>query len=196
VADLTGIVLAGGQSRRMGRDKAWLDWEGQPLLARVAHALRRAGCAEVLIVGGDAPRIAALGLHAVPDRWPGEGPLAALATGLQAARHPLALAVACDMPHLDPQALALLARLAQGFDAAVPWVAPGGWEPLHAAYGRSCLPAIEARLQAGERKVTSFYVDVRVRAVAREEVAAADPSLATLQNVNTPEDLAAARGGR
>jgi molybdopterin-guanine dinucleotide biosynthesis protein A len=190
---LTGIVLAGGRSRRMGTDKAWLDWYGRPLVAHVAAALRAAGCAEVLAVGGDAARMSAHGLRPVPDAMPGEGPLQGLAAGLAAAAHPLALVVACDMPHLEPAALALLARLAAGHDAAVPWIEPGGWEPLHAAYGRSCLPAIRVRLAAGERRMTCFYGDVRVRAVSAGELAAADPSLASLRSVNTPGELAAAR---
>ncbi len=186
---MTGIVLAGGQSRRMGRDKAWIEWDGQPLVARAAAALRAAGCTEVLVVGGDAVRIAALGLTPVADAAPGEGPLQALAAGLAAAAAPVALVVACDMPGLRPEALSALGRLADGYDAAVPHVPPGGWEPLHAAYAKTCLPAIEARLAAGERKMTCFYGDVRVRAVTAEELAAVDPGLGSLRNVNTPEEL-------
>jgi molybdopterin-guanine dinucleotide biosynthesis protein A len=190
---VTGIILAGGRSSRMGADKAWLDWKGRPLIACVAEALRAAGCAEVLAVGGDDVRVAACGMVPVADSRPGEGPLPALRDGLAAARSPLALAVACDMPHLRPAALGLLARLAAGCDAAVPWIPPGGWEPLHAAYATSCLPALEARLARGERKMTCFYEDVRVRAVTREDLLAVDPALASLRNVNTPEELAAAR---
>lgn len=190
---MTGIVLAGGQSRRMGTDKAWLDWNGRPLLARVADALRAAGCTDVLVVGGDAARVAALGLAHVPDGIAGQGPLQGLAAGLLAAASPLALAVACDMPSLQPQALALLGRLADGFDAAVPWLDPGGWEPLHAAYSVACLPAIQRCLRRGDRKMTAFYEDVRVRRVSAAELSAADPDLRSLRNVNTPEDLAAAR---
>ncbi len=188
---MTGIVLAGGQSRRMGRDKAWIEWEGQPLVARSAGALAAAGCAEVLVVGGDATRIAARGLRAVADAMPGEGPLQALAAALAAATDPIVLVVACDMPGLRPEPLRTLAQLAEGFDAAVPWVPPGGWEPLHAAYAKTCLPAIRARLAVGERKMTCFYPDVRVRAVTPEEVG----DLESLRNVNTPAELEAARGG-
>jgi molybdopterin-guanine dinucleotide biosynthesis protein A len=181
----------------MGRDKVWLDWGGRPLVAVVAEALWRAGCAEVLAVGGDGAALARLGLRPVADAAPGEGPLPALAAGLAAARHPWALAVACDMPHLRPEALRLLADLAVGYDAAVPLRAPGAWEPLHAAYlAPACLPAIRARLRAGERRLASFLADVRVRAVAPAELRAVDPALWTLANVNTPDELAAARRGR
>lgn len=190
---MTGIVLAGGRSTRMGTDKAWLDWNGRPLVARVAAALRAAGCTEVLAVGGHLARLAQLGLSAIPDPEPGEGPLPALAAGLRAARGPLVLAVACDMPHLNPRALALTADLAPGHDAVVPWLDPRGWEPLHAAYRRSCLPAIQERLAAGERKTTCFYPDVDVRKMTRAELVAVDPDLLTVVNVNTPADVQRAR---
>ena len=93
-----GAVLAGGASRRMGSDKAFAEVGGRPLVARAADTLARAGADPVAVVGGDAAGLARLGLHRVPDRWPGEGPLGGLITALDTSPRPVTVIVACDLP--------------------------------------------------------------------------------------------------
>ena len=95
----TGAVLTGGRSTRMGTDKAFVEVDGRPMAGRVAAALRAAGAAEVLAVGGDLDRLPSLGFdRAVPDRHPGEGPLGGLLTALAAAGHDVVVVLACDVP--------------------------------------------------------------------------------------------------
>ena len=136
---LTGLLLAGGGSRRMGRDKTAPDFliGGEPLAARVARALGEV-CDEVLVASGDGKRMAWLGLPQVADALPDSGPLGGLVAGLEAATHPHVAVVAADMPFASPALLCLLASLVGGHDAAVP-VSPDGTEPLHAVYARSAL---------------------------------------------------------
>ena len=196
---LTGLVLAGGKSRRMGRNKAFLELDGRPLIVHVVERMARV-CAEVLIVTADASPYADLGVPVVEDRFRGVGVLGGLHAGLEAATHDLALAVGCDMPFLNPDLLRAFAGWAEGFDVAVlrhgpspPQSPPEGQgglyiEPLHAAYRRTCLPAMEAAIVARERRIISFFPQVRVRYVTLEDVAPFDPGLGSFRNVNTPEE--------
>ncbi|HUV89175.1 MAG TPA: molybdenum cofactor guanylyltransferase [Anaerolineae bacterium] len=183
---LTGIVLAGGSSRRMGRDKAFLELDGRPLIAHVVECVARV-CAEVLVVASNVQPYAGLGARLVEDRFRGVGVLGGLHAGLEAAAHELALAVGCDMPFLNPALLRAFAGWAEGFDVAV--LRQGEQvEPLHGAYRRTCLPAMEAAIRANQRRIVSFFPQVRVRYVAPEEVTPFDPGLRSFRNVNTPEE--------
>lgn len=192
-ASITGVILAGGQSRRMGRDKALLDLGGRPMIARVAERLGQA-CAEVLVVDREPGRYAFLGLPVVPDRRPGFGALSGLHAGLLALRRPFGLFVACDMPFLRPPLLRYLAALATtaaaaAWDAVVPRRG-GRPEPLLAVYGRHLLPVVEDILAGGGgplRRVLEAP-GVRVRWVEEQALRRFDPELVSLVNVNTPED--------
>jgi len=188
---LTGIVLAGGASRRMGHDKAFLELGGRPLIQIVIERMAQV-CAEVLVVAG-APRLyAGLGIPVVEDRFQGVGVLGGLHAGLEAAAHELTLAVGCDMPFLNPDLLRAFAGWAEGFDVAV--LRQGEEvEPLHAAYRRSCLPAVETAIHAQQRRVISFFPMVRVRYVAPADVTPLDPDLRSFRNINTPEEWQAAQ---
>ena len=111
----------------------------------------------------------------VPDRYPGAGPLAGLHVGLSAARCDLLLAVAGDMPFVNPALVAHLVEVMPGFDVAIPELPHPRTgepvkEPLHALYRRSCLTAVAARLAAGDRQMIGFLPDVRVRVVSPDEI--------------------------
>jgi molybdopterin-guanine dinucleotide biosynthesis protein A len=128
----------------------------------------------------------------VGDVFPDGGSLGGIYSGLEAAAGDAALCVACDMPFLAPPLLAHLARRASEADVVIPEVA-GELQPLHAVYGKACLPAMERQLRGGRLKITGFFGEVRVLRVPEAEVARlADPELAFM-NLNTPEDLARAR---
>jgi molybdopterin-guanine dinucleotide biosynthesis protein A len=202
---LTGLILAGGESRRMGGgNKAFLDLDGRPLIAIVIERVQSV-CAEVLIVAGDTSPYAGLGVPVVTDRFRGVGVLGGLHAGLEAAAHELTLAVGCDMPFLNPELLRAFADWADGYDVVVLRHAPppspplrggdvpegqGGQfiEPLHAAYRRTCLPAIEAAIRARERRIVSFFPRVRVRTITPDEIALIDPDLRSFRNINTPRE--------
>ncbi len=184
-AGITGVVLAGGESRRMGTDKAFVEIEGVPMIQRVLHALS-ACCSEVLIVAKEPSAYEHLSVRVVPDRFALQAPLVGVCSGLQAAATPWAFVVACDMPYLSPDAVRLLAGLAKGYDAAVPRV-EGRWHPLHAVYATATLPLFEAHLAAGERRMWAAVEALRVRQVTAAELEAVDPGLRTLHNVNTAQ---------
>jgi molybdopterin-guanine dinucleotide biosynthesis protein A len=192
---VSAAVMAGGRSRRMGRDKAWLEVEGRPIIARVVAVLREVAD-EVLVVAND-PRYAELGLRVVPDRFPEGGALGGIATGVGASAHDRVLVAACDMPYLRADVWRVLLERADGADAVVPRIG-GEYETLHALYTKACLAPMERALGAGRLRVISFFGDVRVREVGEDELRALDPDLRSFTNLNTPEELAAAdpAGGR
>ncbi|HET9109329.1 MAG TPA: molybdenum cofactor guanylyltransferase [Ktedonobacterales bacterium] len=192
VAGVVGVALAGGASRRMGRDKASLLIDGEPLLSRSVARLRLA-LAEVIVVG--TPSLAPLvpTTRIVPDAWPGRGPLGALATALSALEPTgaeWALLVACDMPFTQPALLREIARLAlttPEVDVVAPR-GPRGLEPLHAAYHRRCLPLATARLAGDDASLRSLLATLRVRELSAEETRRLDPSGYSIFNANTPEE--------
>jgi molybdopterin-guanine dinucleotide biosynthesis protein A len=185
-----GFVVAGGQSERMGRDKALLPWHGTTLLD---HALRRLGdvCGETRILSGPEDRYREHGQTLV-DVVAGAGPLGGVGAAL--GRLPaggVGLFLAVDLPHVPSALLSRLVSLAPGFDAVAPMTGKGP-EPLCAVYGRGCLGPILRRLDEGERKMTCFWPDVRVRLVGEAELAVFGEPARLFWNINTPEDLAAA----
>jgi len=184
----TGFVMAGGRSLRMGRDKALLPWAGATLIDHAVARLREA-CPDVRILSGPQARYADRGVPAEPDVMVDAGPLGGLYTGLLHlhAGDAVALFLAVDLPLVPVELLRRLAVLAAGHDAAVP-VAGDGPHPLCAAYRRSCLEAVQRCLQRGERRMTAFWPDVRVRRVSEAELAPFGDPGRMLRNVNTLED--------
>lgn len=206
---VSGIILAGGKSRRMGRDKALLEFDGAPLIARVIERVR-AVCAEVIIVANDADAYARFGLPIVADVYAGKGSLGGIYSGLLSARTDYALAVACDLPFLNDALLRYLIALAPQNDVVIPRahaplgaapratrydqlaVKESGLQATHALYSKRCLEPMRARLLANDLRIINFFDQVRVRVVEPEEIARFDPQGLSFLNVNTPEDLRAA----
>jgi molybdopterin-guanine dinucleotide biosynthesis protein A len=184
---MSGLVLAGGASRRMGTDKAQIVLGAEPLVMRTVRTLAEV-CSDVVVASGDGHRLDHLRLPQVADAIPGAGPLGGIAAGLEAARHDLVAVVATDMPAASPAVLTLLAGLWQGEAAVVP-VVQGRWEPLHAVWARSAAPRIVACLQAGDRKVMRVLATLGVRLVEEEEWTVAEPTGAFAANLNVPVDL-------
>jgi len=187
---LTLVIQAGGESRRMGADKALLPFLGQPLILRPLSRL--AGLAEEVLVTSNQPEnYRFLGLTPIPDLLPGCGALSGLYTALSAAGHPYVAVVACDMPFASLELFAAeLALLREtGADAVVPRSA-AGTEPFHAVYRReTCLPHIRAALEDGKRRVDAWFSQVFIRYLEPAESMAYDPSQHAFLNINTPEEL-------
>jgi molybdopterin-guanine dinucleotide biosynthesis protein A/rhodanese-related sulfurtransferase len=179
---LTGAVLTGGASRRMGADKALIPVGGTPMARRVAAALTAAGVASVVCIGGDAGRLGALGLVVVPDRWPGLGPLGGLATALAAAPPGAVLVAGCDQPWLDPAVLRRLIGVADEAAAATFRVG-GRRQPLPGLYATSLAPRLAAAVESGVRRL-DHALDLADRVV---EVGLDAP--ASLRDVDRPQDL-------
>ncbi len=193
---LTGVVVCGGRSVRMGRDKAAIEFGGKTLLERAVEALDPL-CSEVLLASGSAPRFPALGRREVLDAAPDCGPLAGLVAALEASRTEWLIALACDMPGVDTRVLEELARVAQedGWDVTMLGT-PSGPEPLCAVYRSSCAAPARAALRAGRVKLTDFHtlpsrpaLRVLTQPTERFSDALRGAVLESARNLNTPEDL-------
>ena len=149
-ADFEGAVLAGGASRRMGTDKAFVEVDNLTLLQRATAALYDAGAASVVVVGGDAQRVNDLGLLYVEDEWPSQGPLGGIITALRSTSAETVAVLSCDLTR--PSAVAITAvRHALG-EAGVSVPLLGGQaEWLHAVWRRNSLSALERSFANGER---------------------------------------------
>lgn len=191
---LTVVIQAGGQSSRMGEDKALKPFLGRPLIERVLE--RMSPIADETIVTTNRPADYAFlkNIRLVPDLKPGRGALGGLYTAVASASHPLVAVVACDMPFASPMFFETATRLMVEEEADVVIAkSDEGYEPLHALYRReTCLPAIEAAIDADQWKVIAWFPQVKVRTLSPDEVNALDPSGLCFWNVNTPEEFAQA----
>lgn len=202
ITPITLVINAGGQSRRMGRPKALLPLPptNQPLLQIIVERLQALAPQRTVVIANDPAIRAQVELGAdilwLIDAYPETGPLGGLATGLAACAG-WAICVACDMPLLNPALFTYFCELAaeidetgaDRWDAIVPVVEEYP-EALHTLYHRRCLPAIVARLAAGERRAICFLPDVRVRYVPEAELRLIDPALYSFFNANTPAEWA------
>ncbi len=189
--DAVGFAVAGGLSRRMGRDKALLPWGNGTLLDHTLERLR-AVCAEVRILSGSGARYADRGVPVDLDTRPGAGPLGALADALAVAAPRPALLLGIDLPFVSVDLLAHLRDALEGWDAAVPCLEAGA-EPLCAAYAAACLGPVQGSLSAGERRMTAFWPHARVHRLAEAELAPFGRPERLFRNVNDASDYAAAR---
>jgi molybdopterin-guanine dinucleotide biosynthesis protein A len=194
---LTAVVLAGGQSRRMGADKALLRLpSGGPTLIERVVAAARAVTNDVVIVAEDGERLPATAVRVVADAIPHAGPLAGLVAGFEAANCPDILALACDLPYLSVPLLRWMVAQPRAWDALVPYL-PGedgkvGWQPLHAVYRRTSLEPMRAALGRGERRMTAFFDAIYLQELTAEAMRPYDTELRSTRSVNTPAAWAAA----
>jgi molybdenum cofactor guanylyltransferase len=192
---ISGILVAGGASRRMGRDKRTLAVDGEPLIVRVARVV--AGLCDELVVATrrgdpfDRDLLAPFAPVWVCDAYSNAGPLAGIQAGAAAARGGLLFVVAVDMPLLTPSVLRLLVdRAAERSDVeAVVMRSERGLEPLLAVYRPTVEPVARALLDAGERRAAALLDRLRVTSVGPDEWQLAAQGRDVALNVNEPADL-------
>ncbi len=197
--EISGVILVGGRSSRMGRDKASLSLGGEPLLQRTARALG-AVADEIVVVRAPhqslPPLVSERRVVEVADPVEGEGPLFGMMVGLDAAAAPLAIVVGVDMPFLQPALLELLARrLREVRPAGSRWVLPIADrrpQPLCSAFTTDSVDAIRAHLEAGDRAPMAVAADLRMVRLQPDEWREADPDGLSFIDVDTPEDFDAA----
>jgi molybdopterin-guanine dinucleotide biosynthesis protein A len=191
-SDIAGFILAGGESSRMGRDKALLELGGVPLIVRTVRLVESVVGPPTVI--GDAAAIRALGLRTIGDDWPSAGPLGGIATALRSSSAPWSLVVACDLPYLTKPWLEYVVTraLASHSDAVLPMNALGA-EPLCATYHERAEPEIRGALTRGTRKVTDALENVRVELIEPAEWKAFDSEGLLFKNMNSPGDYEEAR---
>ena len=183
---VSGIVLAGGRSVRMGTDKTQLAW-GRHTLLEQADSLLRGVTDEVLVVGNLEGTYCLQGVRQVKDRYAGRGPLGGIHAGLLAAKYEAAIVLSCDMPFVTAKLAAFLVAKSDGFAAVTPRCR-GRIEPLCAVYARSCLAAIEDLLQAGENQVRQVFCKVNTCYVEEEALQLFGDANQLFFNLNTPQD--------
>jgi molybdopterin-guanine dinucleotide biosynthesis protein A len=183
-------IQAGGQSNRMGEDKALKVFLDRPLIQRVVDRLGPIAD-EVLVTTNHPELYGFLGVRLVPDLIPGLGALGGLYTALASASHPIVAIVACDLPFASAALMeqAATTLVEQEVDIVIPRTVKG-LEPLHAVYRRTtCLPVVRSAIRSNQLKVIDWFPQVRVLEQSPEEVMKVDPSGLTFWNINTPEDF-------
>ena len=177
----------------MGEDKALKSFLGRPLIHHVVDRLRSVA-PEIIVTTNRPQDYAFLGLRLVSDLKPGRGALGGLYTAIASASQPLVAVVACDMPFASAGLIEAAGRIMDEEQVDVVIAkSDEGYEPLHAVYRReTCLPAIEAAINADQWKVVAWFPQVTVRILTLEEVKQYDPVGLAFWNVNTPEEFAEA----
>ncbi|TAL09933.1 MAG: molybdenum cofactor guanylyltransferase [Nitrospirae bacterium] len=190
---MTGLIIAGGKSRRLGIDKRFLDLGGRTCIQRVLDAYRGI-FDEILVVADAVEPFQSLGLRVVVDLIPGRAALGGLYTGLHYAASERVFAAAADMPWIAPAAIRIVLDQSLAGDIVIPDL-DGKLQPMHAVYAKACLPFLRTLVEAGTLKVQELCncPELRVRRIPRSAFTAADPGLRSFFNINTPDDLAQAK---
>lgn len=181
-ASVSGIILCGGLSRRMGRDKAWLPWNGATLLSHAVDLLRPV-VQEVIVAARADQDLPATDAFVVRDRIPGAGALGGLEAGLAAMRTPYGIAMACDMPWLNVSLLEAMTRMAPAYDLVIPQVS-GKYQPLHAVYAKGLQPLVAGLLAQGERRVYALVSRVHARVLDEAFLGTYDPLFRSVRSLD------------
>ncbi len=196
VEPITGVVVAGGQSRRMGQDKRRLRLWGAASPTLLEHTIDTLAqvCSEVVAVLNDPADWPSLPARIVGDIYPHGGALGGIYSGLVAAQTQHALVVAADLPLLSLALLRWMIAQPRDYDVLAPRLGGKarnklGVESMHAVYSRACLEPMQRQLEAGNPQVIGFFSEVRVRLIEPETIAYLDPSSHSFLNVNTPDEL-------
>ncbi len=185
-------ILAGGESRRMGRNKALLRPVpgGMSLIEMVVARLSEAGLDVPILISNDPGEYSFLNLQIIPDDIPGTGALGGVLTVLRHSPYDRVLVVACDMPFLNPALLRYMCEMPGKYDVLVPaWNDKDGVqrvEPLHAIYAQSAVPLIEQRISSGKLRMSDLLHSLNTEYLSEREIRSRDPGLLSFQNINTP----------
>ena len=194
---VTGIILAGGKSSRLGRDKAWEDVGGQRIIDRVIGALQ-SSCDEVLIIGDRPERENELSLPKCiqyrSDELKGRGSIGGLYTGLKSSDTLWSLVVACDMPFISRELIRFMLSIISKnrCDAIVP-VINGRYQPTHALYNSTCIPFIEKNISSGNFRMDSYFDEIYLEEISEDVINSIKGAELSFFNVNTEDDLFTAR---
>ncbi|HUJ90641.1 MAG TPA: molybdenum cofactor guanylyltransferase [Syntrophorhabdales bacterium] len=186
---MTGAILAGGRSRRMGRDKATLPFKNRPIIAYI-HGIVKQVLPEVFIISKHHAAIEGIDSPILKDIIPKDGSLVGIASALLYARTDYVFVVGCDMPFLRKEAIIHMMDQTHGEDIVIPRT-DAGYEPLHAVYSRSCLPHMLRAIDRNRIKITDLLPFLSVK-VVREPALFLNKGVSIFTNINTEEDLALA----
>jgi molybdopterin-guanine dinucleotide biosynthesis protein A len=185
--NLTGIILSGGKSIRMGENKAFIEIEGVPIIHRI-HTLFKNLFQEIIIVTNQKDLFLNLDSKIYNDLLPQRGVLGGLYTGLFFSSFPYSFCVACDMPFLKEPLIEYLIKNIESYDVIVPRT-NDGLQPLHAIYSRNCLGPIKKIIEQKKYKIIDFYPVVKVKIIEEKKFIDLDPMSESFININTPDEL-------
>jgi molybdenum cofactor guanylyltransferase len=185
--EVTGVILAGGRSSRMGTDKALLEFQGEKMIRRTMDVFKGL-FREIIIVTNRPVEYLDQDARIVTDIFPGKGPIGGIHTGLFFSSNEHAFVAACDLPFFNTEFISHMVSLIGNYDIVVPETEKG-FQPLHAIYSRKCLNRVKTLIIEHRLKVTGFYKGFRTLAIPPREIARFDPAGRIFYNVNTPEDL-------
>jgi molybdopterin-guanine dinucleotide biosynthesis protein A len=186
IISMNGIILAGGENRRMGTDKAFLAIDGRPLIEHILDVFSTL-FARTIVVTNTPDRFRDYDIEVTCDVLAIRGPLTGIYSGLLKSTDEYNFVAACDMPFLNPSLISYMGEIAPGQDAVVP-AFNGYLEPLHAIYRRGLLAAMEAQIRKQDRRIRGLFDHIQVRYVTEEEIVRFDPLKRSFRNLNTPEE--------
>ena len=187
IKGIAGVILAGGKSIRMGRNKALLPYNGKPLIESVYRVMAEL-FEQVAVVTNNPEAYAFLPCRKIPDIHVGMGSIAGIHAGLAWSPEERIFVVGCDMPFLEKELIRHLAALSVDESGVIPCT-PGGFEPLHAVYAKRLLPLLDEALQADRKRIIDLVPLMEVKVLPAAEVAAISPQFRSFINLNTPEDF-------
>src|SRR5262245_58925427 len=193
LSNVTGILLAGGKSRRMGKDKRFLPIADRTLLDLSLSALRAVFRKVVVVIAQDSPALT-VEVPVIRDLIPECGSLGGLYTGLKQTDSPHVFVVACDMPFLRPDAIRWFTGLKNDADIVMAKL-QNGLHPMHALYSRQCIPVIEEMIRTRDLKIQGMiaYPSLKIRIITEDDLREIEGGELAFLNVNTPADLEVAR---
>jgi FdhD protein len=192
ITGVSGIILAGGESRRMGSEKSLLPIQGARFIDHIYSCLSSL-FEDVVIVTNSPELYQDIPCRKVPDIYFNHGALGGIHAGLSQVEQSRAFVVGCDMPFVSTEMVRKICSLADRGDLILP-LSSSGHEPLHALYDKSCLPAIEQVLEAGHKRIMKFFSQVRVVEIPAIELLPLDPQEKSFCNINTPDEYFRLRG--
>jgi molybdopterin-guanine dinucleotide biosynthesis protein A len=191
---MTGVILSGGKSIRMGKNKAFIQVEGVPIIERI-HNLFRELFQELIIVTNETDLFSNFNSKIYSDLIPDKGALGGLYTGIVLSSFYHSFCVACDMPFIKKSLVQFLIENVANEDVIVPRT-KDGLQPLHAIYSKNCVDPIRRSIEEGKSKIIDIYDQVNVKIVDEKDFLCFDPGRESFINVNTPEELVSLRRNR
>jgi molybdenum cofactor guanylyltransferase len=183
---MNGIILAGGENRRMGTDKAFLVIDGRPMVEHILAVFNEL-FKNTIVVTNTPDRYRNYDVEVTSDALDIRGPLTGIYSGLLRSTDEYNFVAACDMPFLSPRLISYMGEIAAGQDAVVPQF-DGFLEPLHAVYRRGILPLMETQLRKQDRRIRGLFDHINVRYLVEEEIVRFDPLKRSFRNLNTPKE--------
>ena len=186
IKGVAGVILAGGKSSRMGRNKALLPYNGKPLIETVYRIMAEL-FDQVAIVTNSPDDYSFIPCLKIPDIHVGMGSIAGIHAGLEWSPEERIFVAGCDMPFLEKELVRHLAALSVHESAVVPCT-PGGYEPLHAIYSKRLLPLLEEALKSDRKRIIDLVTLMEAKVISAEDIAVVSPQFRSFINLNTPDD--------